>query len=185
MIQAFQARRPKLTSKWGVQTQAEVLKWSSDINNGREGEKKEAGECSSWVRTHTHITASKRIKDQKSHSPELLFQSLWDVELFIQEICNTIWNNSIDKMWSGTGPSLQQSSCQTGLGQLSSRRPFFSLKTTKSKILKYYACKTLWKYAVIVTKTSTDNASFDLLLVTVWIWKTHSSHWKLRQERVL
>lgn len=67
-------------------------------------------------------------------------------------------------MWSGTGPSLQQSSCQAGLGQLSSGRPFFSLKTTITKILKYYACKTLWKDAVIVTKTSTDNnASFNLL----------------------
>lgn len=67
-------------------------------------------------------------------------------------------------MWSGTAPSLQQSSCQTGLGQLSSRKPFFSLKTTISKTLKSYACKTLWKYAVIVTKTSRDNnASFNLL----------------------
>lgn len=85
MIQAFQAGRPKLARKGGVQTQAKVPNWSSDINNGKEGEKKKkrAEECSSWVRTHTHITASKGIKDQKSHSPELLSQSLWDLELFI------------------------------------------------------------------------------------------------------
>lgn len=83
MIQAFEAGRPELARKWVAQTQAEVPKWFSDINNGKEGEKKQAEECSSWVRTHTHITASKGIKDQKSPSPELLFQSLWDVELFL------------------------------------------------------------------------------------------------------
>lgn len=40
------------------------------------------------------------------------------------------------------------------LGQLDSARPFFSLKTTVSKILQYYAYKTVWKYAVILTKNS-------------------------------
>lgn len=51
------------------------------------------------------------------------------------------------------------------LGQLNSTRLFLSLNTTVSKILKYYAYKTVWKYAVILSKTSKAIASFNLLLI--------------------
>lgn len=64
------------------------------------------------------------------------------------------------QVYSGTAAKLE-------LGQLNSRRPFFSVKTTVSKILKYYAYKTVWKYAVILSKTSKGNASFNLLLIIV------------------
>jgi len=64
------------------------------------------------------------------------------------------------QVYSGTAAKLD-------LGQLNSTRPFFSLKTTVSTILKCYAYKTVWKYAVILSKSSKGNASFNLLFITV------------------